>query len=94
MEGMEVLSTAPSRDMRESAMPWPALGSTGRVNMPALGALRPVLDDSLVLSARAGIDPEAGVEIVETVSDGFSASGDACEPARIEPARKRQKTSG
>jgi hypothetical protein len=80
--------------MRESAMPWPALETTGRDSIAALGALRPVLDDSLVLSARAGIDPEAGVEILETVSDGFSASGDACEPARIEPARKRQKTSG
>lgn len=75
-------------------MPWPALGTTGPKNMAALGAPRPVEDDSSVLSARAGIDPEAGVEIVETVSDGFSASGDACEPARIEPARKRHRTSG
>jgi hypothetical protein len=66
---MEVLSTASSRVMRESEMPWPTLGTTGRESIAVLGALRPVLDDSLVLSARAGIDPDAGAEILDAVSD-------------------------
>ncbi len=69
MEGMEVLNTALSRVMRESATPWPALGTTGRESVAALGALRPVKDDSFVLSARAGIDPDAGAEILDAVSD-------------------------
>jgi hypothetical protein len=67
VEGLEVLRTASSRVMRESATHWPALGATGPRNIAALGPLRPVLDDSSVLSARAGIDPDAGAEIRETV---------------------------
>jgi hypothetical protein len=50
-------------------MPWPTLGTTGRESIAALGALSPALEDSLVLSARAGIDPVAGAEILDAVSN-------------------------